>query len=270
VAEIENSGGRAAQQAPGRGEPSSAYGGQAPGWNELAERLGELSRTLQEEHDVDSTLGAIVSAAVDTVPGADNASISSVVNRREVRTLVATDELARSLDEAQHDTGEGPCLDSLYAHRTFRLGDLGAETPWPRFTARARELGLGSMLAVRLFVTGEDLGALNLHSTRPDAFGDESERVGLLFGAHAAVALAGAQEQEHLRTALSARDVIGQAKGILMERYKIDPQDAFRLLVSASQATNVKLRDVADHLAQTGELRTPTSSRSGPRSTGSR
>lgn len=117
------------------------------------------------------------------------------------------------------------------------------------------------MLAVQLYVTGENLGALNLHSTQIDAFDDESEQVGLLFAAHAAVALAGAQDHENLNTALTARDVIGQAKGILMERYKIDSHDAFRLLTDASQATNIRLRDIADQLARTGELRTPQASR---------
>jgi GAF domain-containing protein len=250
--------GQALVRAPGRGEPSPAYEGQDSGWNELAEKLGELSRTLQEEEDVDATLAAIVSAAVHTVPGVEHASISAVAKRREVRTRAATSELAASIDQIQYDTGEGPCLDSLYENQTVRLGDMEAETRWPTFAARARERGVASMLAIQLYVASEDLGALNLHSTRPDAFGDESEQVGLLFGAHAAVALAGAQEQERLRTALSARDVIGQAKGILMERYKLDAHDAFRLLVSASQTTNIKLRDIAEHLAQTGELRTPT------------
>ncbi|HST64312.1 MAG TPA: ANTAR domain-containing protein, partial [Mycobacteriales bacterium] len=100
-----------------------------------------------------------------------------------------------------------------------------------------------------------DLGALNLHSTGRDAFSDESEQVGLLFAAHAAVAMAGARHNEQLETALSHRDVIGQAKGILMERYKISAHDAFRLLVTASQTTNMRLLDVADYLASTGDLK---------------
>jgi GAF domain-containing protein len=165
--------------------------------------------------------------------------------------------LPRAVDKAQYDTGEGPCLDALYECRTVRLPDLDAEPRWPKFAAQAREVGLASMLAMQLYVHDEDLGALNLHSTHRDAFGDESEQIGLLFAAHAAVALAGAQNEEHLYTALSHRDVIGQAKGILMERYKIDAQDAFRLLVVASQNTNIKLYDVAEYLVRTGALTAP-------------
>jgi GAF domain-containing protein len=241
----------------GRGEPSSSYTGKTSGWNELAERLSTLSRDLQDETDVEGRLVAIVQAAARTVPGAEHASISSVEQRREVRTMAATGQLARAVDQAQYETGEGPCLDALYDNRTVRLPDLGAESRWPKFAAQAAELGLASMLAIQLYVNGHNLGALNLHSTRRNAFDDESEQVGLLFGAHAAVALAGARNEEHLRTALSSRDVIGQAKGILMERYKIDAQDAFRLLVVASQNTNSKLHEVADYLTRTGQLGNP-------------
>jgi GAF domain-containing protein len=240
----------------GRGEPSSAYTGEASGWNELAERLSTLSRDLQGETDVEGTLQAIVQAATGTVPGAEHASISAIGKRREVRTRAATGMLARAVDQAQYDTGQGPCLDALYEHRTVRLADLGTERRWPKFAARAREVGAASMLAIQLYVHSEDLGALNLHSTHRDAFSDESEQVGLLFAAHTAVALAGAQNDEHLHTALSHRDIIGQAKGILMERYKISAQDAFRLLVVTSQNTNIKLHEVADYLTRTGQLST--------------
>ncbi len=239
-----------------RGEPSSSYAAQPSGWNQLAERLSDLSRELQDERDVQGTLDSIVGAAVGTVPGAEYASISVVIKRREVRTQAATGELPRAVDQAQYDSGQGPCLDSLYTHRTVRLPDLDSETRWPMFAAQARAVGLRSMLAIQLYVNGQDLGALNLHCTEPDAFSDESEQVGLLFAAHAAVAMAGAQEEEHLRTALGTRDVIGQAKGILMERYKISSQDAFRLLVVASQHTNIRVHEVADYLARTGQLST--------------
>lgn len=238
----------------GRGRPSSLFAGDPAGWNLLAERFGELSRDLQQQEDVDATLQAIVSAATDTVPGAEYTSITAVKRRREAHTRASTGQLALDVDRAQYETGQGPCLESLWEHRTERLGDLRTETRWPDFIARARGLGVGSMLAIQLYVTGEDMGTLNMHSTQPEAFSDESEQVGLLFAAHAAIALVGAQEQAHLRTAIDSRDLIGQAKGILIERYKIDAQQAFRLLVVASQTTNIKLLDVAGHLVRTRQL----------------
>jgi GAF domain-containing protein len=241
----------------GRGEPSSSYTGKTSGWNELAEKLSTLSRDLQGNSDVEGTLQAIVQAATGTVPGAEYASISAVGKRRVLQTKAATGGLARAVDQAQYETGQGPCLDALYEHRTVRLPDLEAEPRWPRFAAQAREVGAATMLAIQLYVRGQDLGALNLHSTHRNAFGDESEQVGLLFAAHAAVAMAGAESDANMNIALGHRDVIGQAKGILMERYKISAQDAFRLLVVTSQTTNIKLHDVADYLTRTGQLNVP-------------
>ena len=245
-------------QSGGRGEPSAHYTGQEAGWNELAEKLGELARSMQDETGLENTLNAIVHAAAETVPGAEAASISSMVRRGgEVRTVAATGELARAVDQAQYETGQGCCLDSLYESETLRLPDMRNEQRWPDFAARAMSLGVYSMLAVQLYVAGDDLGALNLHSRRPDAFGDESEQVALMFAAHAAVAFAGAKAEEQMQRAVNSRDLIGQAKGILMERYKISSQEAFRLLVVASQSTNIKLFDVAEFLTKTGELASP-------------
>jgi hypothetical protein len=139
------------------------------------------------------------------------------------------------VDQAQYETGQGPCLDSLYEQQTLRLSDICSEPRWPDFCARAGQLGVRSMLAVQLYVEGDNLGALNLHSRQVDAFSDESEQVALMFAAHAAVAVAGARAQEQMDTAVDSRDLIGQAKGILIERYKISSLEAFRLLVVASQ-----------------------------------
>jgi GAF domain-containing protein len=131
---------------------------------------------------------------------------------------------------------------------------MRSEQRWPRFSARAAGLGVGSMLSIQLYVRGEDLGALNLYHDRAGGFDDESEHIGLLLASHAGVALAAAQRQESLRAAVDTRDLIGQAKGILMERHKITADRAFALLVQVSQASGRKLRDVADHLVSSGEL----------------
>jgi AmiR/NasT family two-component response regulator len=96
---------------------------------------------------------------------------------------------------------------------------------------------------------------MNMYSRTPGAFDDESVDIGLLFASHAAVALAGAEHEQHLREAVATRDLIGQAKGILMERYKLTAVEAFGLLVRASNATNHKLREIADELTTTGEMR---------------
>ena len=238
----------------GRGRPSTSYTNANTGDGELAGRLGALARVLENEDNLQDTLDAIVHAAVGTVPGAQHASISTITRGREVSTRAATDELPRAVDHVQYQSAQGPCLDTLYTQRTLRLADLTCETRWPDFTTRAAELGVGSMLSIQLYVDGEDLGALNLFSADTDAFGDESERVGLLFASHAAVAMAGAQAQDQLRQAMATREVIGQAQVILMERYQITGNRAFSVLVRISQQMNRKLREIAEELIYSGEL----------------
>lgn len=237
-----------------RGEPSTSNQGSAAGEDQLARQLSELARDLQDRQSLQDTLNGIAQAAVDNVPGAQFAGITVVKGRRDVDTPAWTDELVRATDQAQYDTGQGPCLDAVYEHKAVRVADMRTEHRWPEFAKRAAELGVGSMLSVQLYVTGDNLGALNMYSEGTDAFDDESEHVALLLGAHAAIAMAGAQQHEQLVEAMTTRDLIGQAKGILMERHKITAEQAFTLLIRASQLANTKLRDVAEHLTTTGEL----------------
>lgn len=131
---------------------------------------------------------------------------------------------------------------------------MAHEQRWPQFAARAAQLGAASMLAFQLWVDGDNLGALNLYARQPNSFDEESVQIGLLFVSHAAVAMASAQKQDHLLHSADTRDLIGQANGILMERFEIDAQQAFALLVRVRQDGNRKLRDVATELASTGAI----------------
>ncbi|HVE95440.1 MAG TPA: GAF and ANTAR domain-containing protein [Pseudonocardiaceae bacterium] len=237
-----------------RGEPSTSDQGSAAGEDQLARQLSALARDLQEKHSLQDTLNGIAQAAVDNVPGAQFAGITVVKGRREVQAPAWTDELVRVADHLQYETGQGPCLESVYEQQTVRVADMRTEQRWPKFARRAAELGVRSMLSIQLYVTGDNLGALNMYSEAVEAFDDASEHVGLLLGAHAAIAMAGAQQQEQLVQAIATRDLIGQAKGILMERHKITAEQAFMLLIQASQLTNIKLRDVAENLTTTGVL----------------
>ncbi|MDG4791550.1 GAF and ANTAR domain-containing protein [Micromonospora sp. WMMD1102] len=237
----------------GQGQPSVSYtGGVKP--EHLAQTLSELARTLQLEESLDDTLTSIVAAAVPTIPGTAFAGLTVVQGKRSVWTRAATHELARRVDQAQYDTGQGPCLDAVFEHRTVRVADLTRDTRWPDFAGRAAELGVRGMLSFQLYVEHDNLGALNLYSPEAGTFDDESEQVGLLFAAHAAVAMAGARREYDLGQAIGTRDLIGQAKGILMERYRLTADQAFVLLVRTSQHTNVKVSEVARILAETGEL----------------
>jgi AmiR/NasT family two-component response regulator len=116
-----------------------------------------------------------------------------------------------------------------------------------------RDTGICSSLSFQLFTSGDSLGALNLYCPYPHGFDAEDRAEGLTLAAHAAVALASAQTEEKLRSAIGNRTVLGQAQGILMERCKISPEKSFEVLRRVSQDGNVKVRDVAQHLVETGQ-----------------
>ena len=226
----------------------------APG--QLAQVLSHVARQLQEEHgDVEATMQAITRAAVGTVPGADACGITFVTGRRRLESRAATSQTPRDVDALQERLGEGPCVDAVWDEKVVRVDDVARDHRWPRFAAEAPRLGVGSMLCFQLFVEADHLGALNIYASSPHSFETEAQDVGLVLASHAAVALAGAQQEATLRAGMTNRDLIGQAKGILMERYKLTASQAFALLVRTSSVTNRKLRDLAEELSTTGELR---------------
>ena len=237
-----------------RGQPSSLDGGTAGGRDELAVQFSECARSVQQVETPQETLVAVVRAAVELVPGCDEGSISVVLGRRKVTSEAASGDLPRAVDALQEGLGEGPCLDAAYEHETVRVPDLANDTRWPRFSAAAAEAGALGMLSFQLYVEGDDLGALNLFARRAFAFDDESEHVGLLFAAHAAVAYSAARQRASLTRTVVTRQLIGQAQGILMERHKVTPEQAFSMLVRVSQHRNGKLRDVAEQLVLRGHL----------------
>ncbi|MGJ9372581.1 ANTAR domain-containing protein [Nesterenkonia sp. CF4.4] len=224
---------------------------------QLASQLGDLVRSLNQVSP-EAILELVVAAAIELIPGAEEASLSVVTGREEVATMAPSSELLRRLDDLQAELSEGPCLEAIYSERTIRVSEMASEDRWPDFAGRATEAGVGSMLAFQLYVVGDNLGALNLYSSQVEAFDADSERVGLIVASHAAVALADAQQVSQLHEAMQSRDVIGQAKGILMERYKITGHQAFLLLAKASQHSNKKLQALAEELVERGDLSTST------------
>lgn len=220
--------------------------------HDLAQVLGEVARSLQAEPDENQTLSGIVAAAVNTIPGVASGGISQVHSRRII-PQVPTDELVTLCDKAQDELGEGPCLDAIWQQQTVIVDDFASETRWPAFAARAAELGAGSLVSFQLYVQDDTLGALNLYGGTGVRFGDEAQLVGEVFATHAALALAGARHSRQLNEALASRDAIGQAKGLLMAQQNLTAQQAFDLLVRASQESNLKLTDVATWLIEDHE-----------------
>ena len=217
--------------------------------------MGEMAQSLRHSHSsVEDTLTIVGEAALANIPGASSVGISLEARRGLLETRSATDELPSRVAEVQSDTGEGPCFESIRSRAPVRVDDLAAEQRWSQFTAKIGAEPFASMISVPLMVGREAIGSLSVYSPEAGVFDADAEEMGLVLANHAAVAIAGAREEEGLLQALDHRDLIGQAKGILMERHKVTADEAFRLLVRASQSLNVKLRDLAAELAATGEF----------------
>ena len=224
---------------------------------ELAAQFAGVARALHAEPDTERTLARICELAVSIVDGCDHAGIT-VVRRGRPETVAASDDVPAKVDVLQYQTRQGPCLEAIVEHRTFRSHDLATEHRWPQFAKRAASrTGVRSMLAYRLFTDEDTLGALNLYAKEPKAFQDDVLPIGAVFAAHAAMAFAQAREHEqieHLEQAIASNRAIGTAVGILMTTRRIGSEGAFELLRSTSQAANRKLRDLADIVVRTGDL----------------
>ena len=240
-------------------------GTQSPQPADPAEALERLGRLSLRELSMDGLLQTVADLTKTVMPGNPEASVCLLVKDRPI-TIVSTGQLATDLDETQYDRGHGPCLHAARTGEVTEIPDTRADDRWPDYTPRAVEHGNLSSLSIPLAIDPDEqvTGALNIYARRPDAFDEASRSVATRFGPYAAVAAgnlyayqSARDMAESLQAAPESRAVIDQAKGILIERYKLTPDAAFQLLARASMTTNRKLRDIADHLVRTGELRLP-------------
>ncbi|GAA4886374.1 ANTAR domain-containing protein [Actinomycetospora straminea] len=242
---------------------SGPIDGLAPAFVHLADALF----AVPADSGVVGVVERVVDAARAIVPGAD---VVSVVLRNpdgRLDTVAASHDVAFKADALQDEVGEGPSHTAM--HRSgvgTSMGHLtGADASWPTFGRQAAEgLGLGAVLSTGMFPGGEPprFGALNFYSWTSDGLDAADRDHALVLAAHAATAIAAVQartaaelREAQLREALKSRDVIGQAKGVLMERRGLTSDEAFDLLRRTSQDLNVKLREVAETLVtRRGEL----------------
>lgn len=219
---------------------------------DLPETFEHIASTLIRQRTVREVLDRICHFALHTVDGCDHVGSSTTQSGR-ADTPVAIDPVASRLDDVQEAARRGPCLEAIREERIIEGPDLSSESRWPEFTAEALRHGVRSSLSFQL-LTGNDWdSALNLYATRPFAFTEHSRIVGRIFAAHAGIAIEAARRQErvvNLEEALATRDVIGQAKGIIMARTGANADEAFETLAHASQHLNRPLRDVADDIAR--------------------
>jgi GAF domain-containing protein len=230
----------------------------------MPESLGALHQRLAGVvvvgRELPDVLTEIVQISRSAMRGADATSITLIRDDRAF-TAAYDGQLAMDADEMQYERGYGPCLDAGRAGEVFVVEDMVTEQRWPDWARAVAGLGVGSSLSVPLPFQGASIGALNNYSAQPRAFGEADVSLGEEVAAFVAIAVANAEASAratddvlNMRRAMASRGVIEQAKGILMERYKITAEQAFTLLTHASQRTNVKLRDVAEELTSTGVL----------------
>ncbi|MEU0032827.1 MULTISPECIES: GAF and ANTAR domain-containing protein [unclassified Streptomyces] len=223
-------------------------------WEQFAVALAEMARDLLAQDSVQDTLDRIVEHATLLINGCDDAGILTV-RRGEVHALAATSEVVRRADRIQQDLREGPCFDAVTdRQQVYVIEDLNQPNErWSRFAPELRKLGMGSVMGFLLFTEDDELGALNLYSHRPRAFDETARRAGWILASHAAVAFSAARTHQQLGDALETRHEIGEAMGILMERYGLPENAAFKVLKKASQDRNTKLREIARQVCETGE-----------------
>jgi GAF domain-containing protein len=198
----------------------------------LSKQIAEVARSLEHETGAQATMDLVVRMAVETVPHAEDAALTIAVKGHGPETQAATSDLTRRVDEIQLELGEGPCISAIFDEE---------------------------LISVPNYTTGTRVGALNLFATAPHAFDGEDVEAGTLVAVHAAIAIAAAQKLEHAVIGLDSRSTIGQAQGILMERFDLDPARAFDVLRRISSHSNRKIYDLASELVQTREVPSSTS-----------
>jgi GAF domain-containing protein len=214
-------------------------------------RIAELVQQLYSRPDTDSdtVIAELAEHAAVEIPGAQYAGVTVTRNAKHIDTPAATHKWPILLDEIQQRHREGPCLTAAWEEKMVHVSDLQTDDRFPLYRRDALEqTPIRSVMAFQMFIAGETMGALNVYAEQPNAFGQASRDMGLIFAAHSSVAWNAARRDEQFKRALSSRDTIGQAKGMIMERYGVDAVQAFEVLRKLSQDSNVPLVQVAADL----------------------
>lgn len=219
--------------------------------HDLASRMATLARTLADPVSLDVILSRVTEAARELIPGVDTAGVLMIGKGGAFESLGGLGELPHRLDELQMKFDEGPCRQAALHDLIVRTDDFRAEDRWPQYSAACVEIGVLSGLSFKLYTAERTAGALNLFGFQPRNWDGEAETIGTVLAAHAAAAVLATRRGEQLESALSTRDRIGQAKGIIMERYKVGDVQAFEMMRQLSQDSNIRLADIAQQVIDT-------------------
>jgi anti-anti-sigma factor len=221
---------------------------------ERSEMFSQMAFALHQEKVPQATVHLVAEYARSAVH-CDEVGVT-ITRRNKIETAASTSMIVRKADEFQQSLREGPGVDVRDADALSYviIEDTLADDRWPRWTERVALLGLRSILSVRLHSDERTYGVLNLYSTAPGAFTRSDAAVAMTFARHASVALAASEEVFNLKIAVDSRNLLGQAQGILMERFKISSDRAFDVLRRYSQTSNVKLSIIAQQVVDEQQL----------------
>jgi GAF domain-containing protein len=221
--------------------------------DEFAQDLARMALVLHEQPDVEQTAERFLEYVLGSI-GASHGSVVLVHRGGRLESAASTDALVEEADRLQVEFGEGPTYDALQEETSVVVADAADDSRWPKWSSEMVSVALRSVLSVRLRTPTTTVGALNLFDPAVDSFGGRDNSIAQVYADHAAVAVANARSESTLWQAIEARKLIGQAQGILMERFDLSDDQAFAVLRRYSQDNNVKLRDVAQRLIQTRKL----------------
>jgi transcriptional regulator with GAF, ATPase, and Fis domain len=213
----------------------------------LRTAMHDIADHLSRHDDIGETLASVTASAVELIDGIDYADVLMITDG-EFRSVKPTTPMLSELDQLQQDAGEGPCLEAVVTDSIIRCPDLSKDERWPKFAAGAVERGVYSMLSFQLYTTENGGGALNLFGRKRQTFDTASETIGAMLATQAAIAIIANNRHTQFESALASRDLIGQAKGVLMERFSINSVEAFDMLRTLSQSGNEKLWHVAQRV----------------------
>lgn len=211
--------------------------------------LRELAALAVDDEHLEGTAESVIALAINTVD-CDFAGLTVFGRGGSLTSMAPSDPAVEKADKLQHELHEGPCVAAAEDRSTYVSQDLARDHRWPTWGPLAAGLGLGSLLATRLVAGEHVLGALNLYAAEGHEFTAEDRDMAEVLAVHAASALIAVRERENLRAAMDARTLIGQAQGILMERFDLDAPHAFGVLRRYSQSQNLKLRLVAEDVVR--------------------
>lgn len=217
----------------------------------VLQTMEEVARSLKSPHGRRPSLATITYAAAETIPSIDHASVSIVHSDGAVETLAPTDRFVIEADQLQYDLGEGPCLDVALGAALTCTTDMANDHRWPEYGPRAAAMGIGSHIALRLYEARGDSGALNLYATAVGPISDTTLEFAQMFAVSAAEALGHAGTTGTPTT----RHAINQALGLVMERYDLNQNGAFELLLRVYKDSHINLHNVAAEIVQTADAK---------------